>query len=50
LRGRIFLGGEGFIEKFKGLLKAKQGTKEIPKPQRYVTRHLLRELFSFFLI
>jgi hypothetical protein len=46
LRGQIFLGGEGFIEKFKGLLRAKQGTKEIPRPQRYVTRPLLRELFS----
>ena len=33
LRGRISLGGEGFIEKFKGLLRAKQGTKEIPRPK-----------------
>ena len=46
LKGQIFLGSEGFIEKLSGLLKGKEPIKEIPRTQRYVTRPSLRELFK----
>ena len=46
LKGQIFLGSQGFIEKLSGLLKGKERIKEIPKTQRYVTRPSLRELFK----
>jgi len=45
LRGQIILGGEGFIERFKGLLKGKEEIREIPRGQRYVARPPLGELF-----
>jgi len=46
LTGQIFLGDENFVEKMKKFLKSKEGIKEIPKQQRYVTRPSLFELID----
>jgi REP element-mobilizing transposase RayT len=46
LQGQVLLGEEGFVEKFKDLLEGKRQVKEIPRPQRYVDRPRLDELFS----
>jgi len=46
LKGQIFLGDEGFIEKLSGLLKGKEKVKEIPRTQRYATRPSLKEFFE----
>ena len=44
LQGQILLGEEGFIEKYKDLLSDKEQIKEIPRPQRYVSRPRLSNL------
>jgi putative transposase len=46
LRGQVILGGEGFVEKFKDFLDGKKKVKEIPRPQRFVNRPGLDEIFS----
>jgi putative transposase len=46
LKGQIFLGTEGFIERLGGELDKKGGAKEIPKIQRYAGRPSLEELFK----
>jgi len=46
VQGQVLLGGEGFAEKFKNLLEYKREVKEIPRPQRYVSRPSLDEIFS----
>ncbi|MCX5886084.1 MAG: transposase [Proteobacteria bacterium] len=46
LRGQILLGDDGFVQRFKDLLKDKEKVKEIPRKQRYANRPLLRELFE----
>jgi REP element-mobilizing transposase RayT len=46
LQGRVLLGEEGFIDKFKEHLTDKEKIKEIPKAQRYVSRPGLSRLFS----
>jgi hypothetical protein len=46
LQGQVLLGKEGFVEKFKDLLADKEKVKEIPRPQRYVGRLGLDELFK----
>ena len=46
LQGQILLGEEGFIEKYKDLLSDKEQIKEIPRPQRYVSRPRLAKLLS----
>jgi hypothetical protein len=40
------LGEEGFVERFKDLLEDKKQVKEIPRPQRYVSRPSLDKIFS----
>jgi len=46
VQGQVLLGEEGFIEKFKDFLEDKRGVKEIPRPQRYVSRPSLDKIFS----
>jgi putative transposase len=46
LQGQVLLGEEGFVEKFKNLLEDKKQLKEIPRPQRYVSRPSLNKIFS----
>jgi len=46
VQGQVLLGGEGFVEKFKDLLEGKREIKEIPRPQRYVSRPSLDKIFS----
>jgi putative transposase len=46
LKGQIFLGTEGFIERLGGELDKKGGAKEIPKIQRYAGRPSLEELLK----
>ena len=46
LQGQVLLGEEGFVEKFKELLEDKKQVKEIPRPQRYVSRPSLDRIFS----
>jgi hypothetical protein len=45
LRGQVILGKEGFIEKFKDFLEGKKRVGEIPRPQRFVNRPGLDEMF-----
>jgi hypothetical protein len=45
LQGQVLLGGDGFVEKFKDLLEDKKQVKEIPRPQRYVSRPSLDKIF-----
>lgn len=46
LQSQIFLGEEGFIQKFKDLLEDKKQVKEIPRQQRFVSRPSLDKIFS----
>ncbi|MBE0478126.1 transposase [Candidatus Aerophobetes bacterium] len=46
LKGQIFLGEEGFMDKVKQLMRGKDELKEIPKIQRYITRPSLDEIFK----
>ncbi len=46
LQGQVLLGEEDFIEKYKDLLSDKEQVKEIPRPQRYVSRPHLSKLFA----
>jgi hypothetical protein len=46
LQGQVLLGEEGFVGKFKNLLEDKKQIKEIPRPQRYVSRPSLDKIFS----
>jgi putative transposase len=46
LRGQVLLGEEGFVERFKDLLKDKKQVKEIPRPQRYISRPSLEKIFG----
>lgn len=46
VKGQLFLGEDGFIEKFKRLIRDKEALKEIPKMQRYVTRPSLEKIFQ----
>jgi len=46
LQGQVLLGGEGFVGKLKDLLEDKKLVKEIPRPQRYVSRPSLDKIFS----
>ena len=46
LQGQVLLGEEGFVERFKDLLEGKKQVKEIPRPQRYVSRPSLDKIFS----
>ena len=46
LKGQVFLGGDGFITKFKGLLADKTELKEIPRCQRYIGRPELKRIFQ----
>jgi hypothetical protein len=46
LHGQILLGDEGFVEKFKELIEDRKEVREIPRPQRYVTRPSLDKIFS----
>lgn len=46
LKGQVLLGREGFIERFRDLLKKKEEIKEIPRHQRYVGRPLLSDIFK----
>lgn len=45
LKGQVFLGTEGFVDRFKKLLHAKEEVREIPRPQRYASRPSLETLF-----
>ena len=45
LQGQVLLGEEGFVEKFKNFLEDKKQVKEIPRPQRYVSRPSLDKIF-----
>lgn len=45
LQAQVLLGKEGFIDKFKDLLSDKEQVKEIPRPQRYVSRPGLSKIF-----
>jgi REP element-mobilizing transposase RayT len=45
LQGQVLLGEEGFVEKIKDLLEDKKQVKEIPRPQRYVSRPSLDKIF-----
>ena len=45
LQGQVLLGEEEFVEKFKDLLEDKKREKEIPRPQRYVSRLSLDKIF-----
>lgn len=42
----MLLGGEGFVERSKGLLAGKEQVKEIPRQQRYAGRPSLDMLFK----
>ena len=44
VRGRMFLGSGGFVDKFSEVLKGKRNLKDIPKLQRYVDRPALSKL------
>lgn len=46
LQAQVLLGKEGFIDKFKDLLSDKEQVKEIPRPQRYVSRPGLSKIFQ----
>ena len=46
LQAQVLLGKEGFIDKFKDLLSDKEQVKEIPRPQRYVSRPGLSKIFK----
>jgi putative transposase len=46
VRGQILLGEEGFVERFKDLLEDKREVKEIPRPQRYISRPSLDKILS----
>jgi putative transposase len=46
LQGQVLLGEEGFVERFRDLLEDKKQVKEIPRPQRYVSRPSLDKIFS----
>jgi len=46
LKGQIFLGETGFLERIKTFLKGSEETMEIPKTQRYATKPSLNELFT----
>jgi len=46
IQGQIFLGEEGFVEKFKDLLADKEQIKEIPRHQRYAGRPGLSDIFK----
>lgn len=46
LQGQIILGEKEFADKFKELLADKEQIKEIPRPQRYVNRPALSEIFK----
>ena len=38
LTGQIVLGESGFLERVKAFLKGNEGTREIPKAQRYAVK------------
>ncbi len=44
VKGQIFLGVDGLIEKYRKLLKRKENLNEVPKIQRYALRPTLKEL------
>lgn len=46
LQAQVLLGKERFIDKFKDLLSDKEQVKEIPRPQRYVSRPGLSKIFQ----
>jgi hypothetical protein len=46
LKGQIFLGDKGFIEKCKRLLDPSTDLQEIPRLQRYAERPVLAELLN----
>ncbi|HTF99847.1 MAG TPA: hypothetical protein VK654_04565 [Nitrospirota bacterium] len=44
LQGQVLLGEEDFIDRYKDLLSDKEPVKEIPRPQRYISRPSLTRL------
>ena len=46
VRGQSILGTEGFSQRFMDHIKGHEAIPEIPKPQRYLTRPSLEQLFS----
>ena len=46
LRGQVVLGEERFVERLKDLLQDKKQVKEIPRPQRYISRPGLEKIFG----
>ena len=46
VKGQLFLGEEGFIDKIRQLIRGKETLKEIPRVQRYITRPSLEEIFK----
>lgn len=46
LKGKILLGDEGFVDKFKELLSDKILIREIPRRQRYIGRPGLKVIFE----
>jgi DNA-directed RNA polymerase specialized sigma subunit len=41
----MILGSERFVERYQGLIEAKREFLEIPRPQRYVSRKNIDEIF-----
>ncbi len=46
LKGQVFLGTEDFIKRLSDLIREKENIKEVPRPQRYVARSPLSEIFK----
>jgi len=46
VKGQSILGTEHFIQRFVDYIKGHEAIPEIPKPQRYLTRHSLGQLIS----
>jgi REP element-mobilizing transposase RayT len=47
LKGQIYLGDERFIGQIKEFIRGKETIKEIPRPQRYITRPPLGEILKY---
>ncbi|MBI4654715.1 MAG: transposase [Nitrospirae bacterium] len=46
VKGQSILGSDEFVEKLIGYVKGYEEIKEIPKSQRYINRHTLKEIFD----
>jgi putative transposase len=45
LKGQILLGTDEFVERIRVVLKGKEGVREVPRVQRFLTRPSLEDLF-----